>query len=84
MIINFTGLTIPLPAVIISLSVEDYKYKIRRFPSNICLSEGSLFFYSIVVIHDVLVGIVTYFLFVIFWIIHKVNNVFNKLYIQLL
>ena len=46
------------------------------------MSDGSLFFYSIVVIIDILVGIVTYFLFVIFWITHKVNNVFNKLYIN--
>ena len=73
-IINFLGLVIPLPAVIISLSVENYKYRIHRFPPNICISDGPMWFYSITVIIDVLVGIGTYLLFVIFWIIHRVNT----------
>ena len=63
----------PLPAVIVSLSVDNYKYKIHRFPPNICISDGPMWFYSVTVIIDVLVGIVTYLLFVVFWIIHKVN-----------
>ena len=78
-IINFTGLVIPLPAVIVSLSVKDYKYNIHRFPPNICISDGPMWFYSVTIITDVLVGIGTYFLFVIFWIIHKVSVLFNNL-----
>ena len=66
-------LTTPLPAVIVSLSVEDYKYTIHRFPPNVCISDGPMSFYSITVIIDVLVGIGTYLLFVVFWIIHKVK-----------
>ena len=73
MITNFTGLVIPLPAVIISLSVKDYEYKIRRFPSGLCLTNGPMWFYSIDVIIDVLVGIGVYLLFIVFWIIHRVN-----------
>ena len=57
-----------------SLSVEDYKYTIHRFPPNVCISDGSMWFYSITVIFDVLAGIGTYFLFVVFWIIHKVST----------
>ena len=71
--INFTGLIIPLPAVIISLSVEDFKYNIHRFPPNICISNGPMWFYSVTVIIDVLVGIITYLLIVVFWIFHKVT-----------
>ena len=78
-IINFTGLVIPLPAVIVSLSVEDYKYNIHRFPPNICISDGPMWFYSITIIIGVLVGIGTYLLFVVFWIIHKVTVLFNNL-----
>ena len=77
-IIKFTGLVIPLPAVIISLSVEDYKYNIHRFPPSHCISNGPIWFYSTVVIVDVLVGIEIYLLFVVFWIIHKVNMFFLK------
>ena len=76
-IINYTALAIPLPAVIISLSVEDYKYKINRFPPTNCISNGPMWFYSVIVIIDVLVGIETYLLFVVFWIIHKVNIFLN-------
>ena len=70
---QLTGLVIPLPAVIVSFSVEDYKYNIHRFPPNICISNGPMWFYSVTVIIDVLVGIETYLLFVVFWIIRKVN-----------
>ena len=57
----------------VSLSVEDYKYSLHRFPTNVCISDGPVSFYSITVIIDVLVGIGAYLLFVVFWIIHKVN-----------
>ena len=78
---NFTGLAIPLPAVIISLSVENYKFKIHSFPPNICIRNGAVWFYSVTLITDVFAGVVTYLLFVVFWISHKVNNVFcNKLF----
>ena len=73
---NFTGLVIPLPAVIISLSVEDYKYNIHRFPPTNCISDGSMWFYSVVVIIDVLAGIETYLLFVVLWIIRRVSIFF--------
>ena len=81
-IINFTGLVIPLPAVIMFLTVEDYKYSIHRFPPTVCISNGPMWFYSVTVIIDMLVGvsIVTYLLVVFFWIIHNVNLLFYKLY----
>ena len=59
--------------------MEDYKYNIHRFPPNICISDEPMWFYSVTVIIDVLVCIGTYLLFVVFWIIHRVN-VFNKFY----
>ena len=59
------------------LSVEDYYYRIYRFPPGICISDGAMVFYSITVIVDVLVGIGTYLLFVAFWIIHRVIFLIN-------
>ena len=53
--------------------MEDYKYNIHRFPPNVCISDGPMWFYSVNVIIDVLVCIETYLLVVVFWIIHKVN-----------
>ena len=73
--INFTGLVIPLPAVIVSLSVEDYNYKTYRFPPFICGSNAAMWFYSVIVVINVLSGIGIYLLFVVFWIIHRVNTI---------
>ena len=73
--INFTGLVIPLPAVIVSLSVEDYNYKTYRFPPFICGSDAAMWFYSVIVVINVLSGIGIYLLFVVFWIIHRVNTI---------
>ena len=73
--INSTGLVIPVPAVIVSLSVEEYNYKLNRFPPFLCTSNAAMWFYSIIFIIDVLVGIGVYLLFVVFWIIHRVNTI---------
>ena len=75
--INSTGLVIPVPAVIISLSVQEYNYKLNRFPPFVCSSNASMGFYSIIFIIDVLVGIGVYLLFVVFWIIHRVNTLYK-------
>ena len=53
--------------------MEDYKYNIYHFPPTICISNRPMWFYSVVVITDVLVSFGAYLLFVVFWIIHKVN-----------
>ena len=68
----FQALGIPLPAVILSLSVEDYYYRIYRFPPGICITNGAMLFYSMTALIDILVGIGVYLLFVVFWIIHRV------------
>ena len=62
----------PLPAVIVSLSVEEHHYKLHRFPPTICISSGSMWFYSVIVIIDVLVAVGVYLLIVVFWIIKRV------------
>ena len=74
-----TGLVIPAPAVIVSLSAEKYNYKLNRFPPFLCTSNAAMWFYSIIFIFDVLVGIGVYLLFVVFWIIHRYIH-FYKFY----
>ena len=73
-VINYhtIALFVPLPAVIVSLSVEEHHYKLHRFPPSICTSSRAMSFYSIIVIIDVLVAIGVYLLIVVFWIIKKV------------
>ena len=66
------ALFVPLPAVIVSLSVEEYHYKVLHFPPTICISSRTMLFYSIIVIIDVLVAIGVYLLIIVFWIINKV------------
>ena len=67
----------PLPAVIVSLSVEEHHYKVLHFPPSICISSKAMSFYSIIVIIDVLVAIGVYLLIVVFWIIKKVIYIYK-------
>ena len=66
------ALFVPLPAVIVSLSVEKHHYKLHYFPPTICISSGAMWFYSINVIIDVLVATGVYLLIVVFWTIKRV------------
>ena len=73
-VINYhtIALSVPLPAVIVSLSVEEHHYKVLHFPPTICTSSRAMSFYSIIVIIDVLVAIGVYLLIIVFWIIKRV------------
>ena len=68
----FEALAVPLPAVIISLSVEEYHYKQYRFPPFLCVSKDRMWFYSNIAIIDVLVATGICLMIVVFWIIHTV------------
>ena len=77
MIKNHTiALFVPLPAVIVSLSVEKHHYKLHHFPPIVCISSGAMWFYSVILIIDVLVATGVYLLMVVFWIIKRV--IYNK------
>ena len=73
----FAAVAVPLPAVIVSLSVEEYHYKQNLFPPYICGSTEKMWFYSVVAVVDVLVATGTCLMIVVFWIIHKV--IFKKM-----
>ena len=70
------ALFVPLPAVIVSLSVEEHHYRLYCFPPTICISSGAMCFYSTNVIIDVLVGIGVYLLIIVFWIIKRVIYIY--------
>ena len=70
------ALVVPLPAVIVSLSVEEHHYRLYCFPPTICISSGAMCFYSTIVIIDVLVGIGVYLLIIVFWIIKRVIYIY--------
>ena len=73
------ALFVSLPAVIVSLSVEEHHYKLHHFPPIVCISSGTMWFYSAIVIFDILVGVGVYLLIVVFWIIKKVIYINMKL-----
>ena len=68
----FEALAVPLPAVTVSLSVEEYHYKQYRFPPFLCVSTETMWFYSNKAITDVLVATGTCLMIVVFWIIYTV------------
>ena len=74
------ALFVPLPAVIVSLSVEEHHYKVLHFPPSICISSRAMSFYSIIVIIDVLVAIGVYLLIIVFWIIKRVIYIYIYIY----
>ena len=43
----YEALLLPLPVIIICLSVDKFKYNIYRFPTTLCISNGDMMFYSI-------------------------------------
>ena len=78
------ALVVPLPAVIVSLSVEEHHYRLYCFPPTICISSGAMCFYSTIVIIDVLVGIGVYLLIIVFWIIKRVIYIYIYIYINMI
>lgn len=68
------GFLLPLPAVIVALAGEDYKYTIGGFPPSVCITRNSdLLFYSTNLVSDILLAAATCFLIIIFWKVHKVS-----------
>ena len=67
-----TGYTVPLPAVIVSLAVDEHNYKLDRFPPSACSTDGDMWFYSSTLIIDVLLCTGVNLLIIITWALHKV------------
>ncbi|XP_019854872.1 PREDICTED: uncharacterized protein LOC109583828 isoform X2 [Amphimedon queenslandica] len=76
-------LVIPLPAVIISLTVERFGYNIYRFPTTLCISSGDMWFYSTTLPMDVLVAAGVIMLIIIFWTIRRSSFKINQQSISL-
>ena len=66
------ALTIPLPAVIISLTVKEYNYNQSRFPPTFCISSRNMTFYSEILIIDIIVCTGICLLVLVFWFLYKV------------
>ena len=77
------GLLFPLPAVMISLSIEEHNYQVIRMPPTFCLPSVDMWFYSAILVIDVLLCLGVCFLVIVFWVIRKVcYSAFNKLHSQ--
>lgn len=63
----------PLPAVIYTLVKS--KYIIAQFPPLLCLpSDSNIWYYSTILVLNVLVGIGVCMFVPMFWVIHKVRD----------
>ena len=71
-IYHSTGLFIPLPGVIVALSSHNHRYRLIRFPPDVCTTDDELWFYSTTLIFTVLIGTGVCLLIVIFWVVNKV------------
>lgn len=69
-----TGWLIPLPAVLVALIKPQSKYIISYFPPEFCItSDKDLWFYSTMLVIDVLAVIHMMSLIVVLWVVHKVR-----------
>ena len=66
---------IPLPAVIMSLSIEKHQYRISS--STACLPSADMWFHSTTLVFTILLGAGICFLIIIFFIIHRVSIISN-------
>lgn len=68
----YTGLLLPMPAVIYTL-VES-KYILAQFPPLLCLPQNSnIFYYSTILLNNILIGTGVCMFIPMGWIIHKVS-----------
>ena len=63
-----------MPGIVISLSTEEYEYRLVRFPPSVCNPYGEIKFYFTILVINVLVEIGVCFLIIIFWVLHKVSK----------
>ena len=63
---------LPLPAIIICLSVDKFKYNVYRFPTTLCISDGDMWFYSITLPIDVLFAAGVIMLIIVLWTMRNV------------
>ncbi|XP_019862074.1 PREDICTED: uncharacterized protein LOC109590618, partial [Amphimedon queenslandica] len=54
--VTILSLLLPLPAVIVCLSVDKFKYNVHRFPTTLCISDGDMWFYSTTLPMDILLA----------------------------
>lgn len=75
----FLGFLLPLPGIVISLSTEEYEYRLVQFPPSVCSPYGEIKFYFTILVINVLVEIGVCFLIIIFWVLHKHKCLYLKL-----
>ena len=72
-----SGIVIPLPAVIMALSIEKQQYKLRL---TVCVPSADIWFHSTTLVFTILLGAGICFLMIIFFIIHRVSIISNTLW----
>ncbi|XP_019859822.1 PREDICTED: uncharacterized protein LOC109588073 isoform X1 [Amphimedon queenslandica] len=76
--VTILSILLPLPAVIICLTVDKFKYNVRHFPTNLCSSRGDMRFYSMTLPMDVLFAAGVIILIIVLWTMRKKTNFLNK------
>ncbi|XP_019859819.1 PREDICTED: uncharacterized protein LOC109588072 isoform X2 [Amphimedon queenslandica] len=76
--VTILSILLPLPAVIISLTVDKFKYNIHRFPNTLCISDGDMWFYSITLPMDVLFAAGVIMLIIVLWTMRNKTNFLKK------
>ncbi|XP_019854876.1 PREDICTED: uncharacterized protein LOC109583830 [Amphimedon queenslandica] len=76
--VTILSLLLPLPAVIVCLSVDKFKYNVHRFPTTLCISDGDMWFYSTTLPMDILLAAGVIMLIMILWTMRKKTNFLNR------
>lgn len=65
---------VPLPAVLMASTIPEYKYSLAYFPPMLCITRNvNLWFFSTMLVMDVLGIVHMSMLILVFWIVHKVS-----------
>ncbi|XP_019853214.1 PREDICTED: uncharacterized protein LOC109582744 isoform X2 [Amphimedon queenslandica] len=75
--VTILSLLLPLPAIIICLTVDKFKYNIHRFPTTLCSSNGDMWFYSTTLPIDLLFTAGVIMLIIVLWTLRN-KTIFLK------
>ena len=80
-LIVILGIFIPLPGVLLALSVPDWGYVVNEFPPFLCSPQNqNLWYYSATLPLNILIAIGVSLFVLMFWKLHKVRVIILTYY----
>ncbi|XP_019850447.1 PREDICTED: uncharacterized protein LOC109581108 isoform X4 [Amphimedon queenslandica] len=72
------SMLVPLPAVIVGLTVKKVQYNLNRFPPQMCATSSEMWFYSNILPTDLFLGAGIFMLIIALWSIRKKSKIYKS------